>query len=63
MSMTAPHLQRSPKRKIPRPPGASVELPHVSAEEPELVRHRGEVVADLNHARGAFTNPLFRASQ
>ncbi|MEK0451697.1 MAG: hypothetical protein RL088_3965 [Verrucomicrobiota bacterium] len=28
------------KRKIPRPPGATVELPRVSAEEPELVRHR-----------------------
>ena len=27
--------------RVPRPPGASVELPHVSAEEPELVRHRG----------------------
>ena len=27
--------------KIPRPPGASVELPHVSAEDAGLVRHRG----------------------
>ena len=33
-------LAKPTKRKIPRPPGASVELPHVSAEEPELVRHR-----------------------
>ena len=38
--MTATILHKPAKRKIPRPPGATVELPHVSAEEPELARHR-----------------------
>lgn len=40
MSMIERQIFQPRKRKIPRPPGASVELPHVSAEEPELVRHR-----------------------
>ena len=39
--MTAPLLEKPSKRKVPRPPGATVELPHVSAEDAELVRHRG----------------------
>jgi hypothetical protein len=33
-------VRTTAKRKIPRPPGATVELPHVSAEDAELVRHR-----------------------
>ncbi len=38
--MTTALLRKPAERKIPRPPGATVELPHVSAEDAELVRHR-----------------------
>lgn len=39
--MTTALLRKPAERKVPRPPGATVELPHVSAQDAELVRHRG----------------------
>ena len=50
--MTAQALIKPAKRKVPVPPGATVELPHVSAEDAELVRHRGllDAVAGVEFA-------------
>ena len=48
--------------RVPRPPGASVELPHVSAEDAELVRHRGLLDAvcalEFPYCSGGETAPL-----
>ncbi len=50
--------------KVPVPPGASVELPHVSAEDAELVRHRGLLDAvcalEFPYCRGGVPPPWAR---